>query len=375
MPLDVLLAFVGVTTLLFLTPGPSMTLILANGAAHGVRAGIITVLGNAAGCAVLLAMVLGGLHLVVRHFEAWFPIVRYAGAAYLFWLGVSFLRKSMRAAGDTGMGSEPKAQQKHFYSGIVVAFANPTALLFLAALLPQFIDPGAERLPQSSAARFGFHRRLRCGADRSRPGSQSSRPLVLQRPRKAHRSDCRCCSHCRRATTDHVERIVMARTAFYPGSFDPVTFGHLDIIARAARIVDRLVLGIGVHAGKDPMIPIADRLALLERTSASIAAKAGVKISVVTFDDLVVDAARRAGAGMIIRGLRDATDFDYEVQMGQMNAALAPDIETIFMAANPATRMISSSLVKQIARMGGDIGLFVPQEAVPKMADAMKRPR
>jgi homoserine/homoserine lactone efflux protein len=149
MPLDVLLAFVGVTTLLFLTPGPSMTLILANGAAHGVRAGIITVLGNAAGCAVLLAMVLGGLHLVVRHFEAWFPIVRYAGAAYLFWLGVSFLRKSMRAAGDTGMGSEQKAQQKHFYSGIVVAFANPTALLFLAALLPQFIDPGAERLPQS----------------------------------------------------------------------------------------------------------------------------------------------------------------------------------------------------------------------------------
>jgi pantetheine-phosphate adenylyltransferase len=167
----------------------------------------------------------------------------------------------------------------------------------------------------------------------------------------------------------------MARTAFYPGSFDPVTFGHLDIIARAARIVDRLVLGIGVHAGKDPMIPAADRLALLERTSASIAAKAGVKISVVTFDDLVVDAARRAGAGMIIRGLRDATDFDYEVQMGQMNAALAPDIETIFMAASPATRMISSSLVKQIAGMGGDIGLFVPQEAVPKMADAMKRPR
>ncbi len=95
----------------------------------------------------------------------------------------------------------------------------------------------------------------------------------------------------------------------------------------------------------------------------------------MTFDDLVVDAARRAGAGMIIRGLRDATDFDYEVQMGQMNAALAPDIETIFLAANPATRMISSSLVKQIAGMGGDIGLFVPQEAVPKMADAMKRPR
>jgi pantetheine-phosphate adenylyltransferase len=167
----------------------------------------------------------------------------------------------------------------------------------------------------------------------------------------------------------------MVRTAFYPGSFDPVTFGHLDIIARAARIVDKLVLGVGAHHGKEPMLSTKDRLALLERATSSIGAQAGVKIVVVTFDDLVVDAARRAGAGLIIRGLRDASDFDYEVQMGQMNAALAPDIETIFMAANPATRMISSSLVKQIARMGGDIGPFVPREAIPKVAEAMKKPR
>lgn len=167
----------------------------------------------------------------------------------------------------------------------------------------------------------------------------------------------------------------MVRTAFYPGSFDPVTFGHLDIIARAARIVDKLVLGVGAHHGKEPMLSTKDRLALLERATSSIGAQAGVKIVVVTFDDLVVDAARRAGAGLIIRGLRDASDFDYEVQMGQMNAALAPAIETIFMAANPATRMISSSLVKQIARMGGDIGPFVPREAIPKVAEAMKKPR
>lgn len=167
----------------------------------------------------------------------------------------------------------------------------------------------------------------------------------------------------------------MARTAFYPGSFDPVTYGHLDIIARAARIVDKLVLGIGTHHGKEPMIPAEDRVALLQQASASIGAKAGVKIAIVTFDGLVVDAARRAGAGLIIRGLRDATDFDYEVQMGQMNAALAPDIETIFMAASPATRMISSSLVRQVAHMGGDIGPFVPREAIPKVAEAIKRPR
>jgi pantetheine-phosphate adenylyltransferase len=163
----------------------------------------------------------------------------------------------------------------------------------------------------------------------------------------------------------------MARTAFYPGSFDPVTFGHLDIIARAGRLVDKLVLGVGTHHGKQPMIAAEDRIALLKQASGPIAQKSGIKISVVSFDDLVVDAARRAGAGLIIRGLRDATDFDYEVQMSQMNAALAPDIDTIFMAANPATRMISSSLVKQIARMGGDISPFVPQEVIAKLVDAI----
>jgi pantetheine-phosphate adenylyltransferase len=167
----------------------------------------------------------------------------------------------------------------------------------------------------------------------------------------------------------------MARTAFYPGSFDPVTFGHLDIIARAARIADKLVIGIGTHHGKESMIPASVRLALLEQVATPVAAKAGLKISVVTFEGLVVDAARQAGALLIIRGLRDATDFDYEVQMGQMNAALAPDIETIFMPASPATRMISSSLVKQIARMGGDISAFVPKEAISKIAEALRKSR
>ena len=164
----------------------------------------------------------------------------------------------------------------------------------------------------------------------------------------------------------------MARTGFYPGSFDPVTYGHLDIVARSARLVEKLVLGVGTHAGKQSLLAAKTRVELLEHVTKPIAEHTGVKISVVTFDGLAVDAARRANAGLIIRGLRDASDFDYEVQMGQMNGALAPDIETVFLAASPATRMIASSLVKQIAQMGGDISLFIPKEAQAAMAAALR---
>lgn len=165
----------------------------------------------------------------------------------------------------------------------------------------------------------------------------------------------------------------MARTAFYPGSFDPVTYGHLDVIARAARIADKLVIGVGLHAAKQALLTDEGRVALLETVVQPIAEHTGLKISVVTFAGLAVDAARKAHAGLILRGLRDASDFDYEVQMGQMNGALAPDIETVFIAASPATRMISSSLVKQIARMGGDISSFVPAEAATAIAAALKK--
>jgi len=166
----------------------------------------------------------------------------------------------------------------------------------------------------------------------------------------------------------------MARTGFYPGSFDPVTYGHLDIIARAARLVDRLVLGVGTHHGKKALIDAATRIDLLKTVVAPIAEHTGVKIAVETFDDLAVDAARRAGAGLLIKGLRDASDFDYEVQMGQMNGAMAPDIETVFLAASPATRMIAASLVKQIAAMGGDVTLFIPKEALAAVKAALKKP-
>lgn len=164
----------------------------------------------------------------------------------------------------------------------------------------------------------------------------------------------------------------MARTGFYPGSFDPVTYGHLDVIARSARLVDKLVLGVGTHPGKQSLLGERARVELLEAVTKPIADHTGVKISVVTYNDLTVDAARRAQAGVIIRGLRDATDFDYEVHMGQMNGALAPDIETVYLAASPATRMIASSLVKQIAKMGGDVSLFIPKEAQAAMAKALK---
>jgi pantetheine-phosphate adenylyltransferase len=166
----------------------------------------------------------------------------------------------------------------------------------------------------------------------------------------------------------------MSRTGFYPGSFDPVTYGHLDVIARSARLVDKLVLGVGAHHGKQSLLDAKTRIRLLEEVTRPIAEHTGVKISVTAFDDLAVNAARRHNAGLIIRGLRDASDFDYEVQMGQMNGAMAPDIETIFLAASPATRMIAASLVKQIARMGGDITLFIPKEAQSAVAAALKQP-
>jgi pantetheine-phosphate adenylyltransferase len=164
----------------------------------------------------------------------------------------------------------------------------------------------------------------------------------------------------------------MSRTGFYAGSFDPVTYGHLDIIARSARLVDRLVIGVGIHAGKQALLNADARVKLLNEVTAPIAEHTGVKIAVTTFDDLAVEAARRAKAGFLIRGLRDASDFDYEVQMGQMNGAMAPDIETVFLAASPATRMIASSLVKQIARMGGDVSLFIPKEALDAVHAALK---
>lgn len=154
----------------------------------------------------------------------------------------------------------------------------------------------------------------------------------------------------------------MARIGFYSGSFDPVTLGHTDVIARAVELVDRLVIGIGLHASKTPLFSAERRVEMLRMETVLIADKSGTEIEIVTFDNLAVDAARAEGATLIFRGLRDGTDFDYEMQMAGMNGAMAPDIQTVFVAASPQVRHIAANLVRQVAKMGGDVSAFVSPE-------------
>jgi pantetheine-phosphate adenylyltransferase len=161
----------------------------------------------------------------------------------------------------------------------------------------------------------------------------------------------------------------MPRIALYAGSFDPVTNGHLDVVRHAAALADRLVLAIGVHPGKSPLFGVGDRLEMLEETCGPVAQRAGAKIQYTTFSGLVVDAARQAGATLLIRGLRDSTDFDYEMQMAGMNETMAPKIHTVFLPASADVRPITATLVRQIAGMGGDVSAFVP----PKVAARLKR--
>lgn len=159
----------------------------------------------------------------------------------------------------------------------------------------------------------------------------------------------------------------MSHIAFYPGSFDPPTNGHLDVIRRAYAIADELVIAVGTHPGKTPIFTVEERKALLEAVAGPVAA--GKKLTVATFGDLSIDAARRHGATIMIRGLRDGTDLDYEMQLAGMNDAMAPDIQTVFLPASPNVRPITATIVRQIASMGGDIAAFVP-EAVSKALQA-----
>lgn len=161
----------------------------------------------------------------------------------------------------------------------------------------------------------------------------------------------------------------MIRIGLYSGSFDPITNGHLDIIGRAARMVDMLVVAVGVHHGKKALFEPAERCALIEQEAAGLVAAAGAELRVVTFSGLVVDAAREAGAAIIIRGLRDATDFDYEMQMAGMNGSMAPDVDTVFLGASAGCRHIAASLVRQIAGMGGDVSAFVPAAVARRLKE------
>ena len=151
----------------------------------------------------------------------------------------------------------------------------------------------------------------------------------------------------------------MKRTAYYPGSFDPLTNGHVDVLRQALALFDTVVVGIGVHPGKTPMFTFEERCGLIER---SLGADKD-RVRVERFDNLVVKAARDAGACVLVRGLRDGTDLDYEMQMAGMNGVMAPDVATVFFPSSPVNRAITATLVRQIARMGGDVGPFVPAQA------------
>lgn len=153
----------------------------------------------------------------------------------------------------------------------------------------------------------------------------------------------------------------MIRTALYPGSFDPVTNGHLDILQQALVLADQVVVAIGSHPGKAPLFSYEERVELIHSsTHDAFGLEDSGRIKVISFANLVVDAAREHGAAVLLRGLRDGTDLDYEMQMAGMNGTLAPDIRTVFLPASPHVRHITATLVRQIAKMGGDITAFVP---------------
>ncbi len=155
-------------------------------------------------------------------------------------------------------------------------------------------------------------------------------------------------------------KIMKRLNGFYPGSFDPVTNGHLDVIERACRLVDTLYVGVGSQVGKSPLLSNADRISLLQQTIEPIAARRETVVNVIEFEGLMVHKARDLDAKLIIRGLRDTTDYNYEMQMVGMNAQMAPDLQTVFVPSSPHVRHISASLVRQIAAMGGDVTAFVP---------------
>ena len=157
-----------------------------------------------------------------------------------------------------------------------------------------------------------------------------------------------------------------SRIAVYPGTFDPLTLGHLDIIRRGARLVDRLVIGVTTNPSKQPLFSTQERIAMVEREAADIA-----NLKVVAFDSLLMDFAERQGAGMILRGLRAVADFEYEYQMAGMNQQLNDRIETVFLMADVCLQPIASRLVKEIARYGGDIKKFVTPAVAAAVAERM----
>ncbi|WP_291842119.1 pantetheine-phosphate adenylyltransferase [Bradyrhizobium sp.] len=159
----------------------------------------------------------------------------------------------------------------------------------------------------------------------------------------------------------------MPRVALYPGSFDPVTNGHLDVVQGAVSLCDRLIVAIGVHPGKKPLFSTEERLDMVRAAFGPVAARAGCAFEATTYDNLTVTAAQKAGATLMIRGLRDGTDLDYEMQISGMNETMAPEIHTVFLPASVAVRPITATLVRQIAAMGGDVSAFVPPSVAAQL--------
>jgi pantetheine-phosphate adenylyltransferase len=158
------------------------------------------------------------------------------------------------------------------------------------------------------------------------------------------------------------------RIGLYPGTFDPVTLGHVDIIQRGMALVDRLVIGVAINRDKGPLFSLEERVAMVQAECKAITAKTGGEILVHPFENLLIDCARDVGATLILRGLRAVADFEYEFQMVGMNRALDASIETVFMMADARRQAIASKLVKEIARLGGDVSKFV----TPSVAEALK---
>lgn len=159
------------------------------------------------------------------------------------------------------------------------------------------------------------------------------------------------------------------RIGLYPGTFDPITLGHVDIIQRAMALVDRLVIGVAINRDKGPLFNLEERVAMVQVECDAIAAKTGGEIIVHPFENLLIDCARDVGAGVIIRGLRAVADFEYEFQMVGMNRALDSSIETAFLMADARRSAIASKLVKEIARLKGDVSKFV----TPPVQDALRK--
>lgn len=159
------------------------------------------------------------------------------------------------------------------------------------------------------------------------------------------------------------------RIGLYPGTFDPITLGHVDIIQRAMALVDRLVIGVAINRDKSPLFSLEDRVAMVRAECDAITARTGGEIVVHPFENLLIDCARDVGATVIVRGLRAVADFEYEFQMVGMNRALDASIETVFLMADARRQAIASKLVKEIARLGGDVSKFV----TPPVDEALRQ--